>query len=333
MPGSSSNLRLSAATLQYDHVHDLMTGAVRADGIDLISFDMPIEEIFWRSLKYEEFDVSEMSLGMYTSLVSRGDRRFTAIPVFPSKVFRHSAIFVRTGSGIVDLAQLRGARVGLAQWSQTAATFVRGMLTDQGGLKLEDIDWVQAGVNEAGREEPAVLKLPDRIRLTPQPHKSLDEMLVNGEIDAVISARAPNSFFGKTPSVSRLFDDYVLREKQYYAETGIFPIMHIIVIRTSTYEANRWIARSLYKGFNDARRRGMERLADATASRIAVPWLHAHLLETAGTLGDDPYAYGIEPNRRTLEAFARYTADQGVAHRRIDIEELFANELLTEYRV
>ena len=333
MPGAESRLRLSAALLHYDHVQDLMDGLVNADGITLTPFELPTEEIFWRMIKYEEFDVSELSLGMYTSLVSSGDRRFTAIPVFPSKMFRHSAIFVRAGSDITDIADLRGKRVGLPHWSQTATTFVRGMISEQGGVRLQEIDWVQAGVNDPGREEPADLRLPPDIRITAHPSKSLDGMLAGGELDAVISARAPKSSFGANPPIVRLFDDYVAREKRYYTQTGIFPIMHIVVIRRSTYEANRWIARSLYTAFEAARKRSVARLQDETASRVAVPWLRAHLLETAAMLGNDPFAYGVEANRPTLEAFVRFAAEQGVAHRQIAIEELFADELLTEYRV
>lgn len=333
MPGTHGNVRLSFAIGNYEHVRDFMDGIVCAEGIDTVALDLPIEEIFWRFLHDEEFDVAELSLGMYTSLVSRGSSPYIAIPVFPSKMFRHSAIFVHADSDIATLEELRGKRVGLAQWSQTAATFVRGMLVEQAGLDLAGIDWYQAGVNEAGRTDPAVLKLPSSIRLTPMPDRSLDAMLANGELDAVISARPPRSSSGPTPRIRRLFEDYVPLERSYFAETGIFPIMHVIAIRRAVYDANPWIARNIFAALDRSRARSTERIADETASRIAVPWLRAHIAQTAAVLGPDPYAYGIEANRTTLEAFVRYAADQGVAHRRVGVEELFAKEFQTEFRV
>ncbi len=328
-----TRLRLTLAVCDYDHVRDLTSGFVQPEGIDILPFDLPIEEIFWRQLKYSEFDVTELSFGMYTSLVSRGNHDFVGIPVFPSRVFRHGAIFVRKDSGLSTPSDFRGKRVGLAQWSQTAATFVRGIFVDRYDVRLSDIEWVQAGVNDAGREDPATLKLPAGIRLTSYPHRSLDEMIVAGDIDAIISARAPKSALGPNPNIVRLFENYVEIEQRYFEETGIFPIMHLIAIKRATYEANPWIARSLYKAFDRARARSRERLIDSTASRIPVPWLPDFVGRSAALLGPDPFAYGIEPNRTTLEAFTRYAHEQGVAHRLLAVEELFAPEMQTEYRV
>jgi 4,5-dihydroxyphthalate decarboxylase len=326
-------LRSTLAIGDYDHVRDLTCGYVQPDGIDILPLDLPIEEIFWRQLKYNEFDVTELSFGMYTSLVSRGDEHFVGIPVVPSRVFRHAAIFVRRGSDVSSPEQLQGKRVGVAQWSQTAATFVRGIFVDRYNVRLANIDWVQAGVNDAGREDPATLKLPADIRLTPYPHRALDDMLVAGEIDAIISARAPKSSLGPDAQIVRMFPNYVEREQQYFTETGIFPIMHLVAIKRAAYEANPWIARSLYKAFDRARARSRDRLIDSTASRIPVPWLPDFVGQSSALLGPDPFAYGIEPNRATLEAFMRYAHEQGVAHRRVRVEELFAPEMQTEYRV
>lgn len=323
----SSKIRLSLAVSDYDHVRDFTSGRVSAQGIEIVPSEFPVEEIFHRTLTYGEFDVSEMSTGQFLARFSRGERAFTAIPVFPSRIFRHACIFVLRDAGITRPEDLIGKRIGVPQWSQTASIYARGLLAHEYGVALDRVEWVQAGVHEAGRIETATLDLPRGIRLTPVPDKTLTEMLLSGEIAALISAREPVPFLAGDPRIVRLFDDFQSAEAAYFRKTGIFPIMHTIVIRTSLLDTDPWIARNLYSAFEEARQRGVRRVLDGSISRFAIPWSVHYAKEAAHVLGTDPFAYGIEPNRKTLEAFVTYAFEQGVSARSFPIEELFPAEL------
>jgi 4,5-dihydroxyphthalate decarboxylase len=326
------NLRLTLAMGDYDHVRDLALERVRAHGIDLTVLNYDVEEIFFRFHDRLEWDVSELSMGMYTSAISRGDNRFIAIPVFPSRVFRHSAIYIRSDSAIADVSQLAGKTVGCPQWSQTATIYVRGFLAETAGVPLSSIKWIQAGVNDPGRPEPSVLRLPPEISLTQIADASLNDMLLSGRIDAIISARPPRDFLGPQRRISRLFTNYQLAEQDYFAQTGIFPIMHTVAIKRDVYEANRWIARNLFAALNEAKERSVKRMLDLTAAHVPVPWA-THFAEKMGEIifpGVNYWPYGIEHNRKTLEAFLRFGYEQGTCHRHLTAQELFAEEALAE---
>jgi 4,5-dihydroxyphthalate decarboxylase len=329
----SSKIRLSLAVSDYDHVRDFTSGKVTAQGIEIVPIELTVEEIFHRTLTYGEFDVSEISTGQFLARFSRGDTAFTAIPVFPSRIFRHSCIFVLRDGGINRPQDLAGKRIGVPQWSQTASIYARGLLAHEYGVALDGVEWVQAGIYEPGRVETAPLDLPRGIRLTPVPDKTLTEMLLSGEIAALISAREPAPFLAGDPRIVRLFTDFAAAEAEYFRTTGIFPIMHTIVVRTSLLETDPWIARNLYSAFDEARRRGARRVLDGSISRFALPWSEHYAHEAAKVLGDDPFAYGIEPNRKTLEAFVTYAREQGVSARSFPIEELFAPQLQGEHKV
>ena len=326
-------LRLSLAISDYDHVRDLTSGKIRVEGVDLLPLDLHIEEIFHRLLSYGEFDIGEMSMGMYTSLVSQGLCDYFAIPVFPIRAFRHSIIFVRKDAGIASANDLVGKRVGIPQWSQTAVTYVRGFLTDDYHVDLTKIRWVQAGVNQAGRIDPVKLKLPAGIEIEEMRDRSLNDMLLSGDLDAVITAREPTAFSEDDRNLRRLFEDFQSEEKAYFRRTGVLPIMHCIVVRKTLLEAHPWLARNLYDAFETARRAGVERVYDNTSSRFALPWTTSYMRDAASVLGADPFAYGIAANVATLEAWTRYAFEQGVAHRHLAPEDLFAQQLNSEYRV
>lgn len=331
-----TDLRLTIALGDYDQTRDLALGRVRANGIDLTVLNFDVEEIFFRFYDRLEWDVSELSMGMYTSALSRGDKRFIAIPVFPSRFFRHSAIYVRADGPVRSVEDLAGKRIGCPQWSQTATIYVRGYLSETVGIPLSSIDWVQAGVNDPGRPEPAVLKLPKDIRLTGVAGKCLNDMLIDGEIDAIITARPPKAFTAGDPRITRLFPDYKAAEEEYFRKERIFPIMHTVAIRRDVYEANRWIARNLFLALEEAKNRSVKRLLDVTAAHIPLPWA----TELADRAGRDLvfkeggfWPYGIEDNQTTLEAFLRFCHDQGTCHRKLTIEEIFAEEALAEIKV
>ncbi|MGH7125361.1 MAG: hypothetical protein ACREFI_13375, partial [Stellaceae bacterium] len=265
-------LPLTLAISEYDHVRDLVSGRVKPEGIALTALTLQIEEIFYRFTLHREWDVSEMAMGKYVSLRSQGDASLTAIPVFPSRMFRHSSIYVRSGGPVRTPADLKGRRVGIPEWAQTAAIYSRGLLVHQYGLALADIAWVQAGVNESGRTEKVALKLPAGVTVERRADKSLNGMLLAGEVDAVMTAHAPAAFEAGDPRVKRLLEDYMPTELAYWRETGIFPIMHCVAIQTRVLEAHPWIAMNLLTAFEAAKRRSVARIFEAAASRFPIPW-------------------------------------------------------------
>lgn len=326
-------LVLSLAISAYDHVRDLTAGEVRAQGIALNALHFEVEEIFHRFTRYREWEVSEMSMGKYTSLVSQGDTSVSAIPVFPSRVFRHSSLYVRSDGKVRAPEDLRGKRVGLPEWAQTAAVYTRGMLVNEYGIGLDAIEWVQAGVGQPGRQEKVALKLPRGVRYSSRPDLSLDRMLLEGEIDAVMSAHAPPSFEAGDKRVVRLFPDYRPVEEAYFRKTGIYPIMHVIAVRREVLDRFPWVATNLLEAFEAAKRRSLARAAEITASRFPVPWI-AEIAERGRELfGGDPMPYGIEANRTTLEAFLRFGYEQGVCHRLLAPEDSFPPEVRTSFKV
>lgn len=328
-----TRLQLSLAVNDNDHLRDLTNGVVRADGIVLTPQILQIEEIFYRFTNHLEWDVSEMSFAKYISLTAAGNAQMIALPVFPSRVFRHSAFYVRKESGINNAQQLQGKTIGIPEWAQTAGVYVRGMLAQYYGIDLKTIKWVQAGVNQPGRKEKVKLNLPTGINYTSRQDISLNDMLVSGEIDVAITARPPLAFHSGEAGVVRLFSDYRVEERKYYQQTGIFPIMHVIAMRRDTFESNRWIAMSLFKAFDESKRRSLERLKDITASGIPLPWQSGFIEEVVAAFGEDFWPYGIEHNRPTLDAFCRYAYEQGVASRLLTVEDLFPKEVHASFRV
>jgi 4,5-dihydroxyphthalate decarboxylase len=322
-----TRVRLSIGISDYDHVRDLFSGAVRAEGLDLVHLDLPIEEIFHRFLHHREWDVSEISLAKYSAMVSRGDTSLVGIPVFPSRVFRHSSMYVRADSGIEHPEQLRGRRVGVPEWAQTAAVYSRGLLVHEYGVPLAEVEWFQAGVNQPGRKEKVNLSLPAGVRCTPVPDRSLSEMLVSGDLDAVFSAHPPDCFEHGDGSVVRLFRDTETVERDYHRRTGIFPIMHTVVIRREVAERDPWIPSTLYKAFEAAKERSLARLHDKTISRFPVRW-HADPGPAA-----DGWPYGVAGNRTTLEAFLGFAREQGVLGAEVRPEQLFAPSIDGGFRI
>lgn len=330
---ADGRLVLTLAISEYDHVRDLATGLVRPQGIQLNTLTLAIEEIFHRFTRYREWEVSELSLAKYCALLSQGDRSLWAIPVFPSRVFRHSSIYVRRDGPVRTPADLKGRRVGLPEWAQTAAVYSRGLLTQDYGVRLQDVEWVQAGVNQPGRAEKVALRLPEGVRLTRRGDSSLDAMLRSGEIDAALSAHAPHAFEAGDPAIVRLFPDYRPVEEAYYRKTGIYPIMHVVALRRAVLERFPWVATNLLEAFAAAKARSLARSREITASRFPVPWLTAMAEEARELFGDDPLPYGIAPNRPTLEAFLRFAHEQGVCHRLLAPEDLFPPEVQTSFKV
>jgi 4,5-dihydroxyphthalate decarboxylase len=327
------SLALTIATTDYDHFRDFRLGLVRAEGIDANWLMLGHHEIFSRFTFNREWDVSELSFAKFTAQVTRKDSDIIGLPVYASRLFRFSSFYVNRKAGIKTVKDLRGKRIGVPEWAHTAAVYMRGWLMHEGGVSLSEIDWVQAGTNEAGRIEKVELSLPKGVRVTSAPDKTLSEMIASGELDSVIIARPPNSFRENHPDVVRLFPDYETLEQKYYQDTGVYPIMHVIAMRKAILDGQPWVARNLYNAFEESKRRSLERILDPAVSRYPVPWLTNYAARMQQSFGGNLFPYGIEANRPTLELFLRYAHEQGIAHRLAKPEEIFPAGIMASVKV
>jgi len=312
----------------------LMDGSVVPEGLDLNFLPLEVEEIFWRQLRHGEFDACEMSFSSYTMARSRGDERFVAIPVFTSRFFRHSSIYVNTAKGISAPGDLRSKTVGVPEYQMTVAVWLRGIFEHEYGVNPREIHWRTGGLEVPGREEKLKLQLPADVDCLPIPaDRTLSRMLAEGEIDGLITARTPSCFADGSPDVARLFPAYAAEEQAYYERTRIFPIMHCVAIKRSVYEANPWVAMSLYKACREAKDRALANLRDTNALFASLPWLVAEAERTRELMGDDWWPYGVDKNRGAIEALCEYSFEQGLSARRMQAEELFASETLDEFKL
>lgn len=323
---------LSLACSHCDRMAPLYDGTVRVEGVDLSCVDLPVEEIFFRMARFEEFDVAEMSLSSYVVSLGRDDPPFVAMPVFPSRMFRHSGIYVNAASGIDSPTGLAGRTVGIAEYQLTANVWIRGILEDEYGLAPTAVRYRTGGLNDPGRIEKLKVDVPDGIEIEPIPtDRTLSEMLVTGELDAVYTPRAPQPYLDGNPAVRRLFADVEAEERAYYARTGIFPIMHVVVLRRDRYERDRWLARALVKAFSAAKDFTVQALNESATLPVMLPWLPVQLDSTRRLMGDDFWRYGVNGNEKTLRTFLQYSRNQGLAQRLYEPAELFAPETLEEF--
>ena len=329
-----SKLKLAFGCWNYDRTRALMDGSVQPDGIDLNYLNMPVEETFFRMLRNREFDAAEMSLSSYTMSCFREPQPFIAIPVFPSRFFRHSCIYVNANSGIRTPDDLIGKRIGNPEYQMTAPVWIRGILSDHYGVPVDSVTYFTGGEEEPNRSEKLKLDLPENIRVERiGPDKTLSQMLYDGEIDALYTARMPSSYRKGDGQVTRLFENYVDVEREYFRKTGIFPIMHTVVVRREIYEANRWVAQSLYKALVESQRRTYEDLNETAALKAMLPWLNSHVEEVRKEMGDDFWPYGLEKNRANLEVFLRYSYEQGLSRKLLTPEDLFAPETFESFKI
>ncbi|MFV0493417.1 MAG: ABC transporter substrate-binding protein [Pseudorhodobacter sp.] len=319
-----SKLRLSVAIGDYDRNRPLLDGRCLIDGVDPVTMTLTPEEMFFRAMRHEAFDICELSLSSHSLRVSRGDCPYVGIPAFVSRAFRHTSIIVRTGSGIRKPADLRGRRIGIPEWQLTANVWARAMLEDEYGVSSTEINWVRGGLEEPGRHEKVSLDLPEGISVTDiGPEQILREMLANGEIDAFMGPRAPTSFTPDNPDLRWLFDDPTAEAQAYFRKTGIFPIMHIIGVRKTLAEAHPWLPMAVLKAFQDSKKMAMAALADTSATKITLPFVEEQLRRAQALMGVDYWPYGFAPNRDTLDYFLGQHHAQGLSGRRVSPEELF----------
>lgn len=326
-------IRLTLACEDYDRTRALRDGRVQVEGVDLNFVAMPVEEAFWRMLQHEEFEASEMSLGAFLIDAARGRKSFVAIPVFPSRTFRHRCIFVNTGAGISRPQDLRGRRVGVPEYTMTAAVWLRGMLQHDYGMAPQDMVWVQGGVEQPGRKDRVAFEPPAGLRLETVHDRTLSQMLEGGEIDALISARMPSCFAQGSPRVARLFADFKQAEIDYFLRTRIFPPMHVIVLRRAFYERFPWVAQNLYKALLESKRLAIERINDSNVLFTSLPWTLAEYEEVRRLMGEDYWPYGFAENEQALETLQSYLWEQRLIPAKLDLKSLFAPSTLGEYKI
>ena len=326
----SNRLKISFAGHLSDRLAPLYEGSVKPDGIDLVYLPLQPYEAFPRMIA-GEFDCSELSFSSYVLMVAKGECPFIAIPVFPSRTFRHSAIYVRTDAGIHKPEDLRGRRIGVPEYTSTAIVWTRGMLKDEYDVLPSQIQWVTGGLREAGRIQKFKPNIPD-VAIEHVPDQSLNEMLLAGKLDAIIAPQAPPAFRQGNPNIQRLFPNYVEVEKAYYKKTGIFPIMHVVALRKSLFESHPWVAVSLFKAFSQAKDKAVEALAIDEPLPVSLPWVFEHANAVSELMGPDFWPYGVEQNRAAIEALCRYSYDQGLSPRQVGVEELFAPNVLANSR-
>lgn len=321
-----TRLTVTLACGPYDRTEALRSGLVRPEGIDLVY--VPVQsppELFARMVHKRSFDVAEMSTSLYLQLRARGDLPFVALPVFPSRMFRHGYVFVHAGAGIDAPADLAGKRIGVQEYHQTAGVWIRGILQRDYGVDFSRTRWFEGGVNAPRPPDPAVDRRPDApLDITfIGADRCLDDLLCRGEIDAYLGARTPRSY-GRDGAVRRLFADPRAEERAWYRRTGIFPIMHTLVVREELLDRHPWVAESLFKAFEQAKRWCLEQMRFSGTSRYTLPWLHAELEEMDELFGGDPWPYGLDANRSALEALLGFLVDERFLPEAPALETLFA---------
>jgi 4,5-dihydroxyphthalate decarboxylase len=325
------DLRVTLACGATDRTQPLIVGDVRPAGIELTFLRMYPEEVFWRMTRHAEFDAAEMSLSSYLLRRSRGDDAVLAIPVFTSREFRQSCVWVRADAGIEAPADLKGMRMGVPEYQMTAAVWIRGFLSDDYQVAPSDMKWFSGGLYEPGRVEKLPISIPNVDIQTIGVGDTLSDLLLGGQLDAIMGPRPPRGFPG--PKVKRLFPNFRQVEAEYYQRTGVFPIMHAVVIRRELLEREPWVARSLYDAFCEAKREAMAKLLEPVVLSVTLPWLIAEVEDTRELMGEDYWPYGVGPNRAALETLVRYSCEQGLAERSVKIEDLFAPSTLDDYRI
>lgn len=322
-------LPITLACGLYDRTFGLRDGSVPVEGVDLNFLPMMPVETFRRQGRHAEFDASEFSLSTFMVLHSRGDRRFVGIPVYPSRRFRHEHVWISTRAGIHSPKDLKGKRVGVQEFVQTAALWIRGFLQHDYGVRTQDVEWYFGGYNEPDPHfKPRIqLELPAEVRARVIPgDQCIDAMLERGELDAVLPA-VPASFRKGSPNVARLFPDYRATEEEYFRRTRIFPIMHVVVVKRGIYEKHPWLAQSLYKAFVKAKELAIHRLTTSPPLHATLPWLTEQIEATQRVMGKDYWSFGLEENRHVLETAAQYALEQGLLAKPIErVDDLFAAE-------
>ena len=319
-----SKLTLSIACGNYDRTRAIVDGRVQIDGVDPVPMLQSPEEMFFRAFRHEAFDVSEISFSSYCVKLAQGDPHYVAIPVFLSRAFRHTSVYIRKDKGIKTPEDLKGKRIGIAEYQLSANVWVRGILHDDYGVKASDVTWIRGGMDTPGRPEKIKVDLPSDVRVEAAPDgATLNQMLMDGEIDGFIGPRWPRCYAEGHGQVGRLFEDSIGAAEDYYGRTKIFPIMHLLGVRRSLAEAHPWLPGALLKAFSQAKVLAEDALADTSATKVTMPFVEDSLERARRLMGANPWSYGVAENRHVIETFLRYHHEQGLSPRKLDIGEIF----------
>jgi 4,5-dihydroxyphthalate decarboxylase len=318
-----SKLQLSVAMGDYDRTRALLDASVQIDGVDPVYMTLSPEEMFFRAFRNVEFDISELSFSSYLVKASKGESPYIALPVFLSRAFRHTSIYVRTDR-IKRPEDLKGCRIGVPEYQLTANVWARALLQDDYGVRPEDMTWVRGGIDQPGRPEKIKLQLPPDVRMEDAPAgRTISDMLDSGEIDAFMAPRPPGGAAACNPDVGWLFADPTAVAKDYYKRTGVFPIMHVVGIRKELAEAHPWLPGAVLKAFDQSKAVALDKLSDTSATKVTLPFVEEQLKAARETMGNNYWSYGVEPNRRTLETFVRHHHSQGLSAQLMDVDRLF----------
>ena len=318
-----TKLNLSVAMGDYDRTRALLDGTVQIDGVDPVYMTLSPEEAFFRAFRNTEFDISELSLSSYLVKASKDESPYVAVPVFLSRAFRHTSIYVRKDR-IKRPQDLKGCRIGVPEYQLTAIVWARSILQDDFGVRPEDITWVRGGIDEPGRPEKIKLQLPPDVRMENAPEgDTISAMLDRGDIDGFIAPRPPGGAAATNPNVGWLFDDPTAVAKDYYQRTGVFPIMHVVGVKKEVVAKHPWLPGAVLKAFEQAKKSALEKLADTSATKVTLPFVEEQLKAARDLMGADYWSYGVEANRRTLETFVRHHHAQGLSARLMTVNELF----------
>jgi 4,5-dihydroxyphthalate decarboxylase len=317
----------------YDRTRRLYTGEVAPEGIRLRYLHTAIEDLFWRQGKYGEFDLAEYSMGAYLATLDDPDRPFVALPVFPSRLFRHSSVYVNADADVSDVADLNGAVIGTPEWSMTASLWMRGILGEHYALDLSSVRWRTGGLEEPGRREKAPVTPPAHYDVS---HigdvDTLSEQLIRGDLTALITARAPRAFRRGDRRIRRLWTDFRVAERAYFDTTQIVPIMHVVVIRRALLTAHPWVANNLVDAFERARVPVQGELLDTAVCTSSLIWESSYAEAEQAVLGD-PFRCGVAENAASLEALLTYAHEQGFSRRRLAPEDVFVPSTVSAARI
>lgn len=328
-----SKLNLSVAMGDYDRTRALLDGTVQIDGVDPVYMTLSPEEIFFRAFRNVEFDISELSLSSYLVKASKGESPYVAIPVFLSRAFRHTSIYVRKDR-IKRPEDLKGCRIGVPEYQLTAIVWARSILQNDYGVAPEDVTWVRGGIDEPGRPEKIKLQLPPGVKMESAPDdRTISDMLDRGEIDGFIAPRPPGGAAARNPNVGWLFDDPTATAKEYYQRTHVFPIMHVVGVRKELAATHPWLPGAVMKAFEQSKKAALDKLADTSATKVTLPFVEEQLKAARDLMGSDYWSYGVEPARKTLETFVQAHHAQGLSPRLMSVEELFHPATYESYKI
>jgi len=320
-----AKLSVSVACAAYDRTWPLISGRVPIEGCDVNFVVMDPGEAFVRAYRSQDFDITELSASSHILTTARGDAPYIAVPAFVSRVFRHSSFYIRTDRGIRSAKDLRGKTVGVTEYQMTAGLWARGLLSDDFGVRAQEIGWRRGGMDQPGGAERTPIKLSADIDLQSIGEgKTLSGMLIDGELDAIIAAHAPAPFLRHSANIGRLWPDFRAAEEDYFRRTGLFPIMHLIGIRRSLVEQHPWLGPSVLKAFTRAKEIALEEIEDVGISRASLPWLPSDVARAKEVMGVDIWPYGYPANKNAIDCMLRWSVEQGLSHRAVKPEELFA---------